>query len=76
MKPYSITNMIIDDETYDQEHITAEITYEEKQYMLTFQKSDLELMNAWVFENGSSLPADLSEKLIQEIKADINEKIQ
>ncbi len=76
MKPYAITNMIIDDESYDQEHVTAEITYEEKDYMLTFQKSDLELMNAWVLEGGSSLPANLSEKLIQDIKADISEKIQ
>ena len=76
MKPYAIRNMIIDDESYDQEHVSAKITYEEKDYMLTFQKSDLELMNAWVLEGGSSLPANLSEKLIQDIKADISEKIQ
>jgi hypothetical protein len=76
MKPYTMRNMILDEESYDQEHVTAEITFEEKDYMLTFQKSDLELMNAWLLEDGSSLPANLSESLVQQIKEDINEKIQ
>ncbi|WP_079508692.1 hypothetical protein [Mesobacillus jeotgali] len=76
MKDYSIENLIVDDEAYDQEHVTAEITFEEKMYMLTFQKSDLELMNAWLLKDGSSIPANLSESVIQEIKEDISKKIQ
>lgn len=75
MKPYSIKDMYSDHESYGEEHVTAEITYEEKDYMLTFQKSDLELMNAWVLENGTSLPAALSEDLIELVKEDISEKI-
>ncbi|NKE03874.1 MULTISPECIES: hypothetical protein [Mesobacillus] len=75
MKSYEVTNLIIDEETYGEEHITVEMTVEQENYIITFQKSDLELINAWRVEDGTTLPADLSENLLDSIKEDIKKKI-
>jgi hypothetical protein len=75
MKSYEVTNMIIDDESYGEEHVTVEMTLEQQNYIITFQKSDLELMNAWSVKDGTTLPADLSENLLNSIKEDIKKKI-
>lgn len=75
MKPYEIKNLIIDDESNGDEHITADFSYQSQNYSITFNKSDLELVNAWVFKEGKSLPANLSEELIEMIREDISEKI-
>ncbi|WP_223589211.1 hypothetical protein [Neobacillus bataviensis] len=75
MKPYEITNMIIDDDFYNEEFVTAEITYENQVYSITFKKEDLELVNAWVFKEGTSLPANLSEQMIESIREDVKNKI-
>ncbi|MDN3018352.1 hypothetical protein PH210_19415 [Paenibacillus sp. BSR1-1] len=75
MKPYEITNMIIDDDFYNEEFVTAEITYENQVYSITFKKEDLELVNAWIFKEGTSLPANLSEQMIESIREDVKNRI-
>ncbi|UYZ23875.1 hypothetical protein [Mesobacillus jeotgali] len=75
MKSYEVTNMIIDEESYGEEHVTVELTIEQQNYIVTFQKSDLELMNAWIVEDDTTLPANLSEDLMDSIKEDISNKI-
>lgn len=75
MKPYEIVNMIIDEEAYDLEEVTADFTYEDQDYSITFKKADLELVNAWVFKNGASLPAHLSENIIEQIREDVKNRI-
>jgi hypothetical protein len=75
MEQYEIKNMIIDDESNGQEHVTVEFSLEEKQYSITFDKSDLEIMNAWLFENGSSVPANLSEQIIESVREEVKKKI-
>lgn len=75
MEQYDINNMIIDDESNGQEHVTVEFTHEEKHYSITFDKSDLESMNAWLLENGSSVPANLSEQIIESIREEVKKKI-
>ncbi|MBS8263761.1 hypothetical protein DYI25_04800 [Mesobacillus boroniphilus] len=75
MNSYEMTNMIIDEEAYGEEHVTVELLFEQQNYIITFQKSDLELMNAWVLEDGKTLPANLSKGLMDSIKEDIKKKI-
>jgi hypothetical protein len=75
VKPYEIVNMIIDNEGYDQEEVTADFTFQGQDYSITFTKGDLELVNAWVFKDGTSLPANLSEDMIDRIREDVKNKI-
>jgi hypothetical protein len=75
MEQYEINNMIIDDESNGQEHVTVELSLEEKQYSITFDKSDMEIINAWLFENGSSVPANFSEQIIESIREEVKRKI-
>lgn len=75
MKPYEILNMIIDEEAYDQEEVTADFSYQDEDYSITFKKGDLEVVNAWVFRNGTSLPANLSENIIELIRDDVKKRI-
>jgi len=75
VKSYEIFNMIIDEEAYDQEEVTADFTYQDQDYSVTFKKGDLELVNVWVFKNGTSLPANLSENIIEQIRADVKNRI-
>lgn len=70
MDSYELTNMIID-EQYEQEHVTAYFKNKQKVYSITFTKSDLELINAWVFENETSYPANLTDNEIEEIRENI-----
>jgi len=73
--PYEIKMMIIDDDFATEEYVTVDFTYKQKTYSITFKKADLEIMNCWVFEDGSSLPADLSEEIINSIRNDVKMKI-
>jgi hypothetical protein len=75
LKPYEITHMIIDDEFYGEETVTTNFTHNEKEYSITFDKSDLEILNSWVFENDTSLPANLSNEIIEAIREDVKKKI-
>lgn len=75
VKPFEIVNMIIDEEAYDQEEVTVDFTYQDQDYSMTFKKGDLELVNAWVFKDGTSLPANLSENIIEQIREDVKTKI-
>lgn len=75
MKPYEISNMIVDKEAYDQEEVTADFTYQNQDYSITFKKGDLEVVNAWVFKAGNSLPANLSENIIELIREDVKNRL-
>lgn len=75
MSDYQLINMIVDDGFAGEEYVTAEIVNDKKVYSITFQKSDLELMNAWIFEDGTSLPANLPETIIEAIREDVKKKI-
>ncbi|KON68757.1 hypothetical protein AKG34_08060 [Peribacillus butanolivorans] len=75
MKPYEIKNMIIDDEFDVEETVTADFTHNYKEYSITFNKADLEIINTWVFEDGSSLPSNLSDTIIESIREDIKKRI-
>ncbi|WP_342431709.1 hypothetical protein [Neobacillus sp. FSL H8-0543] len=75
MNPYEINNMIIDDDFAVEEYVTADFTYKSKNYSITFKKADLEIMNKWVFENGTSLPADLPDNIIESLREDVKKRI-
>ncbi|WP_264737924.1 hypothetical protein [Cytobacillus firmus] len=75
MNPYEITSMIIDDEFDGEEYVTAEFLQENNTYSITFKKADLEVINAWVFNDGSSLPANLSEEIIESIRNSVKKRI-
>jgi hypothetical protein len=75
MKSYEIKQMIIDDNFDGQEYVTADFTHSDKAYSVTFQKADLELINAWEFKEGTSIPAALSENIIESLREDIKKKI-
>ncbi|MBN8203062.1 MULTISPECIES: hypothetical protein [Bacillaceae] len=75
MNPYEITSMIIDDEFDGEEYATIEFLQENNTYSITFKKADLEVINAWVFHDGSSLPANLSEEMIESIRNSVKKRI-
>ncbi|RXI96625.1 hypothetical protein DS745_23275 [Anaerobacillus alkaliphilus] len=74
MMDYEIKHMIID-EQYDEEHVTANFTFNNQEYSVTFQKSDLEIINAWRLEENTSLPANLSGELIDTLRKDVKKSI-
>ncbi|AGK54214.1 hypothetical protein [Bacillus sp. 1NLA3E] len=75
MKPFEIKNMIIDDEFAGEESVTADFTHKNKEYSITFKKADLEIVNIWVFENGTSFPANLTDNIIESIREDVKKRI-
>lgn len=75
MKPYQINNMIIDDGFDGEESVTADFIHNYKDYSITFNKADLEIINSWVFENGTSFPANLSDHIIESIREDVKKRI-
>jgi hypothetical protein len=75
LKSYEINNMIIDDEFDGEEYVTADFTHQNQDYSITFKKADLEIMNTWVFKEGMSLPANLSDQMIELIREDVKKRI-
>ena len=75
MNQYEIDDMIIDDDFDSEEYATVDFTYNDKKYSITFKKADLEMINSWVFENGTSIPANLSEDFIEAIREDVKKRI-
>ncbi|MCS0671738.1 hypothetical protein [Cytobacillus firmus] len=75
MNPYEITSMIIDDEFDGEEYVTTEFLQENNTFSITFKKADLEVINAWVFTDGSSLPANLSDEMIEAIRNSVKKRI-
>ena len=57
------------------ESVTAHFTHNYKEYSITLKKADLEIINTWVLEDGSSLPANLSGTIIESIREDIKKRI-
>lgn len=75
MHLYQIKNMIIDDELYSEESITVDFTHDNKVYSITLNKGDLEVVNTWVFEGNTSIPATLPVEIIESIREDVKKKI-
>jgi hypothetical protein len=75
VKLYEITNMIVDDDFDSEEYVTAEFTHNQTNYSITFKKADLEIINAWIYKDGTSLPANLSDTLIESIREDVKNRI-
>jgi hypothetical protein len=75
VKAYEINNMIIDDDFSSEEYVTVDFTHNNKVYSITFKKADMEMINSWVFEDGTSIPANLSEDLIESIREDVKNRI-
>ena len=67
--------MIIDDEFDGEEFVTTDFAYQNKDYSITFKKADLEIINTWVFKDGTSLPANLSDNIIELIREDVKKRI-
>jgi hypothetical protein len=67
--------MIIDDEFDGEEYVTADFTHQNQDYSITFKKADLEIMNTWIFKEGTSLPADLSHHMIELIREEVKTRI-
>ncbi len=74
MKPYEIKHIIIDD-FEGQESVTADFISDQKEYSITFNKADLEVINMWFFEKGTSIPANLSNQVIESIRVEVKKKI-
>jgi len=72
---YEITNMIIDDDFDSEEYVTAEFTHDQINYSITFKKADLEIINSWVYKDGTSVPANLSDALIESIREDVKKRL-
>lgn len=72
---YEITNMIIDDDLDSEEYVTAEFTHDQTNYSITFKKADLEIINSWVYKDGTSLPANISDTLIESIREDVKKRM-
>jgi hypothetical protein len=72
---FNVINMVIDDDFAVEEYVTVEVTYHKKIYSITFKKADLEVINTWIFENGTSLPADLPDDLIDSIREEVKVRI-
>ncbi|WP_332692036.1 hypothetical protein [Halalkalibacter lacteus] len=75
MKPYEIKQMIIDDGFDGEEAVTADFTHNHNDYRITFNKSDLEIINTWLFEDETSIPANLSDDIIESIREDVKKRI-
>ncbi|OLS33733.1 hypothetical protein BTR25_24445 [Bacillus sp. MRMR6] len=67
--------MIIDDDFASEEYVTVEVSHDQTNYSITFKKGDLEVINSWVFKNGSSIPAYLPEKIIELIREDVKKEM-
>jgi hypothetical protein len=63
--------MIIDDDFPREETVTTEFSYNNKMYSITFNKGDLEILNTWLFEDGTSYPANLPNELIESIREEV-----
>lgn len=72
---YEISQMIIDDDFASEEYVTVEFTHNLQMYSITFKKADLEVMNRWVFKEGTSYPADLPDELIESIRDEVKKRI-
>ncbi|MDQ0254768.1 hypothetical protein J2S74_002147 [Evansella vedderi] len=71
MESYEIHDMIIDNELEGEESVTVAIAYNGEDYLITFNKADLEIINKWIFEDNKSLPATLPEYIIESLREEI-----
>lgn len=67
--------MIVDDGFDTEESVTVYVTHNNKNHSITFNKADLELVNSWVHEEETSLPANLPDSMIESIRDDIKNRI-
>ncbi|WP_142247906.1 hypothetical protein [Alkalihalobacterium alkalinitrilicum] len=75
MQSYEIKHMIVDDDFNAEESVTTNFSHNNQEYSITFDKGDFEVINQWVFENGTLLPANLSDELIEAIREDVKSRL-
>jgi predicted DNA binding CopG/RHH family protein len=75
VKLFEVKSMIIDDNFDSEEYVTVDFTHLKKDYSITFKKSDLEIINSWDFADGTSVPVNLSDELIESIREEVKKKI-
>ncbi|MDQ0230039.1 hypothetical protein [Metabacillus malikii] len=75
MESFQILSMVVDEGQYDEQHVTAQVTHDGKEYSVTFDKDDFELINAWIFEKETSLPANLSDEEIEVIRNEVRGRL-
>jgi hypothetical protein len=75
VKQYEITHMIIDEESNGDEHVTVDFTHNNNNYCVTFNKNDLETINTWMIDRNATIPANLSNDLIESIRGEIKKRI-
>lgn len=75
MESYRVLNMMIDDDFAVEEYVTVEYAKDRKVYSITFKKADLEVINAWLFENGTSYPAEIPHEVLESIRDDVRKRI-
>jgi hypothetical protein len=75
VKPYELKEIIIDDEDYGEESVTTNFTFNQENYGITFKKEDLEVINAWIFKNKTSLPAQLPNVVLDALREEIRGRI-
>ncbi len=75
MNTYELTNIIIDDDFDSEEYVTTEFSHNQSNFSITFKKADLEIINTWEYKNGTSLPANLSDSLVEAIREEVKKRI-
>jgi hypothetical protein len=75
VKPYELKELIIDDEDYGEESVTTNFTFNQEEYGITFKKEDLEVINAWIFKNETSLPTQLPNDVLEALREEIRGRI-
>jgi hypothetical protein len=75
MESFIINHMIIDDEFLGEESVTADFSYNQNEYSATFKKADLELINSWYFKENQTIPANLSDTLLEWLREEIKHRI-
>ena len=75
MESYRVLNMMIDDDFAVEEYVTVEYAQDRKVYSITFKKADLEVINAWLFEDGTSYPTEIPHEVLESIRDDVRKRI-
>ncbi|WP_174734980.1 hypothetical protein [Mesobacillus harenae] len=75
MKEYEINQLIIDDDFAGEEYVTADFFHQNNNFSITFKKADLEIINTWIFKDGTSLPAYLPDHMIESIRGEVKERL-
>ncbi|WP_456279265.1 hypothetical protein [Bacillus sp. AK128] len=75
MDEYKINHMIVDEHFQGEESVTVEFTYQQNNYSITYNKEDFEVINSWYFKEDQTIPANLSDTIIESIREEIKHMV-